>query len=385
MKKLKKTLPAAVTVLALCLTLFLPMPARAADVCFTAINDRVLELTSEMPIWSGDVLYAPYTTFDAGVNGVKWNIECSYNKTTNMLTVFDINERTFLEFDLREGTCVDPINDRAYNQGAIIRGGTPYLPVRVVCSHFGLRYSYREIEQGNLLRIKNDDVILSDTKFLDAAGNALDLRLREYNQSQGEGEETPSGTLTPQDPGGTATESGPNVSTYLAFRCEDAEYLETLLLTLEVRGVHGMFLLPPELIRERSDLVIWMLGAGHSVGLLAQGDTAEATRAILEEGSALLAGQVFLRAGVAMVPQEQRATFKQESWVCWNGTLDLTPTDSVGPNYFSSRVMAQLKGRELPTYLSLDVSANTLRVLPTLLNQLENGGFHVELPLETRL
>ena len=382
----KTRLWAALTAACLTLSLLTAVPVRAAEVCFTAINDRVLELTDDtMPVWSGEVLYVPYTTFDAGDSGMKWSVECSYNRANSMLTVFDIEQRSFLEFDLREGTCYDPINDKGYDQGAILRGGIPYLPVRTVCSHFGLRYSYREIEQGSLLRIKNDEVILSDTKFLDAAQNALALRLREYNQSQNPGEGDGSGSSAPQSPGANGPEGEVHVPTYLALRCTSTELLEGILLTLQAQGERCMFLLTPEVIEQRSDLVLWMVGEGHSVGLLAQGETPEDTRAILAQGSALLARHCFLRTTVAMVPGEQREGLEQEGWVCWDSTLDLTPGENTGANYFASRVLAQLKGRERATCLTISDGADALRVLPTLLTQLAREGFELELPLETKL
>ena len=59
--------------------------------------------------------------------------------------------------------------------------------------------------------------------------------------------------------------------------------------------------------------------------------------------------------------------------------------DSAGANYFARRVLSQLGTRSRDTYLSLDDSSNTARVLATLLRNLDEKGFDLQLPLETRI
>lgn len=384
MKHGKKFLAAFLT-LALCLSVLVPIPVRAADVCFTAIDDSVLKLTNEnMPVWSGGILYAPYTTFNEADNGVRnWKIQVSYSRNSNKVTVFDT--RRFLEFDLKSGSCWDELTGIAYSGGAIVRGGRPYLPVAIVCEHFELTYSYREIEQGALLRIKTEDVVIPDSRFPEAANNVLNLRLRDYNQSQPGGgtTATPSGSQKPsQDP---TPENEQSVNTYLAFRCEDAEHLETVLTALDGVREKAMFFLTQELIETRSDLVMRILGSGSSVGLLAEAESIEQTRALLEAGNRALAEQVFARATAVLAAKEFRDPLEEEGWICWNSTLDMSPGSSSGANYFSNRVLNQLGNRTRDTYLTLDVSLDTARVLLTLLRRLEGEGFELELPLETRL
>lgn len=70
MNRIRK-LACALVSMALCLGLLLPQPALAADLYFTSINDNLLPLTSDtMPVWSGGVLYVPYSVFDSGVTGI---------------------------------------------------------------------------------------------------------------------------------------------------------------------------------------------------------------------------------------------------------------------------------------------------------------------------
>ena len=384
MKKGNKLLT-AVLALVLCLGIVMPAPAGAATPIFVAINDRVLEATAEtMPIWVGDEMYIPYSALDANTNGVRWGIYCSYIKTDHTLSVFDADKRKFLEFDLREGTSFNALTGEPCDGGAILRGSRPYLPLEMVCDFFGLESSYHSVNQGKLLRIRSDEAVLTDVRFLDAAVNVLDMRLKEYNQANGI--ETPApAPANPGTPSGGTAQVEKRVPTYLAFTCKSAEDLATLLLSLENSGIHAVIFLTPELIRERGDLVFWISGAGHTVGLTAAGaDPAEITRS-LEEGNRALAEEAFLRTDVVRAPAEYLGWLEEEGWVCWNSTLEPVPTDKEGAVSFAGRVLSRLQGRTRATYLLLESSGNTLRVLPTMLKVLEEAGFVPDLPLETRL
>lgn len=384
MKKGNKLL-AVLLALVLCLGVFMPAPAGAAPPVFVAINDRVLEMTADtMPIWVGDDIYIPYTALNSTSNGVRWSIYCTYDKNNHMLSMADVDARRFLDFDLREGTCLDALTGEEYAPGAILRGNRPYLPLKMVCKYFGLEYSYQEIAQGMMLRIKNDEVVLTDERFIDAAVNVLNLRLKEYNQSIGieSPDPGPSGTGTPSGDG-EAVEK--RVSTYLAFRCEDAENLATLLLALENRNVNAVIFLPPELVEERGDLIFWLSGAGHTVGLLAEGADPDTIMQSLARGSRALEQAAFLRTCVIHAPAEYHSWLEREGWVCWSSTLELTPGDGEGAANFARRTLARLEGRTKSTYLLLDANSNAARVLPALLTRLEEAGFDLDLPLETRL
>lgn len=377
------------TAMALCLALLCPLPVSAADLYFTATNDSLAQLTTDtMPLWSGGVLYVPYTVFDSRTNstGIDLGVNASYSRSDGTVTLF--TPRKFLVFDLNHGTCRDDLTGESYSARAIVRNGRPYLPVKTVCDFFGLTSSYTAISQGYLVRIKNSSVVLSDAKFIDAAGDLINRRVREYNQSLNPVQEpttTPATPTTPpvsnEDPMVSATD----VRTYLAFRCEDADGLPQILDVLEGRGVYALFLFTPQALEENSGLVRRILGTGHTIGLLAQGGTLDETRALLARGSRLLEQTAHLRTTVACVPKDQRAALESEGWVCWNETMVLTPSAKTGPNTFASNTLRRLKGRTLPTYLTLTGDENTARVLSVLLRQLDGQNFVASIPMETRL
>ena len=391
MNKRHSRLLGRLAILLVCFGLLIPPPAAAAEVCFTAVNDNVLPLTADtMPIWYKSLIYVPYTVFDSGSTGVDLGLNSTYDPSSAMVNIYNL--RQILAFDLNAGTCRDPSTDTYYNVRAVMRNGRPYVPLNTVCTFFGLSRSYNSIRQGYLLRIKNEAVVLSDSKFIEAAENLLNMRLREYNRSLNPGSDTPStpGTVTPSTPSTAPTEEEPvtasDVSVYLAFRCTDAGSLSGLLDALDAKSARAVFFLTPQVLKEHGDLVRRTLGQGHSVGLLAQGDTADQTRLLLERGNELLAGTAHSRTTLAMVPDEQRAALSAQGWVCWQQTLALSPTLSSGVNTFAANTLRRLNRLNRQTvYLTMDADPGAVRVLPTLLRQMKNNHYLIRIPMETRL
>ena len=384
---IRRRLPAFILTLVLCLGLFSPMPAAAADIYLTSLNDTLQPLTADtMPVWSGGTLYVPYSVFDSNINGtgVKLGMECSYERTANIVTLYNLQK--MLVFDLNAGTCRNELTGELYNTRAITRNNRPYLPLGTVCDFFGLTYSYNAIPQGYLVRIKSSAVVLSDAKFIDAAGDFINRRLREYYQSLSPSTDTGSSDTSTTPVPDEEDESGSTASTrvYLAFLCEDSRSLGDILDALSDRAF-ALFLLTPQVMEESPDLVRRILGTGHSVGVLAQGETLAQTRDLLEQGDALLGQIAHVQATTACVPDGQRSALEEEGWVCWNETLSLTPSDTVGANTFASNTLRRLEGRTYRTYLSLPGNENTVRVLSTLLRSLENTDYILSVPMETRL
>ena len=370
-------------ILLVCFGLLIPPPAAAAEVCFTAVNDNVLPLTADtMPIWYKSLIYVPYTVFDSGSTGVDLGLSSTYDPSTATVSVYNL--RQILAFDLNAGTCRDLATDTYYDVRAVMRNGRPYVPLNTVCTFFGLSRSYNSIRQGYLLRIKNEAVVLSDSKFIEAAENLLNMRLREYNRSLNPGSDTPSTPST--DPAVEEPVTASDVSVYLAFRCTDGDSLADLLDALDAKAAYAVFFLTPQVLEEHGDLVRRMLGEGHSVGLLALGDTADQTRRLLERGSELLAGTAHSRTTLAMVPDEQRAALSAQGWVCWQQSLSLSPTLSSGVNTFSANTLRRLDRLDRQTvYLTMDADPGAVRVLPTLLRQMKNNHYLIRIPMETRL
>ena len=381
MRKKRPVLPLVLAVI-LAVGMFQPMPAAAANLYFTGINDSVAPLTSSsMPYWSGGTLYVPYTVFDANQNGVgvSLGLYTSYNHRSHIVTIFNLKQ--MLVFDLERGTCRDDMTGAAYDARAVMRYGKPYVPLYVVCSVFGLEYSYNQlsyISQGYLVRIKSADAVLDDGLFIDRARELINNRLRDYTQSLSPAETTPT---VPVSPSGPPEVDGSNVATYLAFRCESADGLSAILNTLDGTGQYALFFLAPQVIEEEGGLVRRILGTGHSVGILAREGEEEA----LSRGRLALEELAHTRTTLAYVPDGARAGLEEQGWVCWKETLYLEPGDSVGGTAFAGTVLNRLGTRRRTVYLTLEGSGNTARVLPALLRQLSSNHYTVAVPVETRL
>lgn len=388
MKKKRRVLP---LVLAFVLTLGLSvMPASAATLYFTAVNNTVAPLTSEtMPFWSGGTLYVPYTIFDASLNnvGVGLGLYTNYNRDSRTVTLYNL--RQMLTFDLNSGTCLDEVTGTTYISRAIMRGGRPYLALNMVCSHFDLEYSYNQlpdIPQGFLVRIKSSDTVMSDADFIDAAKNVINNRLREYTQGLNPAESTDPGTnpgANPSNPnsGGTTVPDKDGPAAYLAFRCETASGLTDILDALGESKCCAVFFLTPGLLEE-GDLVRRILGGGHSVGILADGGE---TVRILEQGGLALERAACARTTLAYAAPGQRERLEEHGWVCWQETVLLRPDGTVSANSFASSAVRRLGKQDKAVYLTLEGGENAARVLPALLRYLDRESYVVSIPVETML
>jgi len=385
MKKFRRTAMRLFAVL-LCLGLLLPSPARAADVYFTSVNDSLLQLTAEsMPFWWGGWIYVPYNVFDGRVTGIDLGLSCSYERDKNKVSVFNL--RRMLTFDLNTGACRDEQTGNPVTGRAMIRNGRAYITLSTVCAFFGLSYSYNAINyvpQGYLVRIKSGAVVLSDAKFIDAAGDLVRRRLREYNQGS-DPAPTPAPAPTPDPPAPSAPPEETDSTTYLAFRCESGEGLPAILDALDAAGESGVFFLTPQALEEEGALVRRMLGSGHSVGILARGEDAAQVQAGLETGARLLEGMVHLRVTLADVPKGMEQELEAGGWVCWKETLSMPAAANMGPRTFAANTLRRLSGHTGDARLTLEGGEDTARVLPTLLKRLEEERFVVGVPVETRV
>ena len=389
MKRWKRS-AALVLVLTMLVTLLNTAQA-AGNIYLTAVNENLLELTSDtMPTWSGGVLYVPYTVFDGSYTGINLGISSSYSRDEGTVTLYTLQQ--MVVFDLNRGTCYNPLTEQTLSGRAILRNGRPYVPVASVCSYFGLSYSVIDIEEGYIVRIKSSGVVLSDYSFVDSAQNSIRNRIRDYNQAN-QSQPTPGvlpPTYNPEEPDTDITVPDDPVDadvipTYLAFSCEDSQGLSEILDTLDSRNQRAIFFFDAQGLEREDDLIFRILGSGYSIGLIAQGRSVSATHRLLEEANQTLSQVAYTRTSVVLVPENQREELEAEGWICWNETASAVPTQGVGTNTYANQVLKRISGNHARVYLTLDASSETARVLPTLLRRLSEEGYGVSVPLETRL
>lgn len=389
MKRWKRS-AALVLVLTMLVTLLNTAQA-AGNIYLTAVNENLLELTSDtMPTWSNGVLYVPYTVFDGSYTGINLGISSSYSRDEGTVTLYTLQQ--MVVFDLNRGTCYNPLTEQTLSGRAILRNGRPYVPVAAVCSFFGLSYSVIDIDEGYIVRIKGSGVVLSDYSFVDSAQNSIRNRIRDYNQAN-QSQPTPGvlpPTYNPEEPDTEITVPDDPVDTdviptYLAFSCEDSQGLSEILDTLDSRNQRAIFFFDAQGLEREDDLIFRILGSGYSIGLIAQGRSTSATNRLLEEANQTLSQVAYTRTSVVLVPESQREELEAEGWICWNETASAVPTQGVGTNTYANQVLKRISGNYARVYLTLDASSETARVLPTLLRRLSEEGYGVSVPLETRL
>lgn len=380
---MKKRLTALFCAAVLLLSVSTAHAINAGDVYFTAVNDWLVPLSPDtMPTWVGGRLYVPASTFDSSVTGV--DLGFYFRQSNNNVTLYTL--RQMLVFDLNRGIAYDQHSGESLPAKAVNRNGRIYLPVEVVCDFFQLEDSYNYTQYGYLVRIKTSAARLSDARFIDAGAIPMSTALEELLRSQ-QPSDTPDppqpvtpGPAQPPEPDDTTK---PQTQAYLAFRCENAQGLQDILDLLSDSSTPAIFFFNPAQLAEQDDLIRRVVGSGHNIGLLAQGNTATESRLSLTEGNRLLASIARTAATAAMAPADQHEALKEDGWACWRETVNAIPKTGERPAGYTQRITAAMGSRRTAR-LTLDDSTATARMLPSLLRQLEEANRRVLLPLETR-
>lgn len=351
---------------------------------FTSINDSLLDLTSNsMPAWIGGSLYVPYTVFDRNNSaGVYLGISATYNQSTGILVFYGTIEQA-LVFDLNQNLIYNGVTGESFSGSGALRNGVPYVPVALVCKFFGLTYSYIGIEQGYLVRIKNDAVVLSDAKFIDAATDLMNRRVREYNQAN---QSTTNQTTKPPTNQPEETEEQPETvyekEAYLGVLCGQGEYLTNILDVLSQQQVYGIFFIPAQGI-EQPELIFRILGSGHTIGLYADGSTTKESLQQLQKAADWLAQQAYSQTVMVSVPKGQEQAIEAEGYLCWSE--EATITEEMASNSSVGRILNTLSGKGNTVYFTIQPSQQVVTLLPNLLIQMKTQHYTFELPLETNL
>jgi hypothetical protein len=234
---------------AVCLLLCL-MPAQRAeavnDICFVALDDRLLDLGSQAVSYSG-IWYVPYTVFsDFGIN---------YSYFSNSSTAMLFSESKQMFFDLAKGVTYDG-KDNYYSSKGILLNGVAYVPVGFVCSQFGLNWNFIYGESyGSVCRIKDGAAILTDSQFMSAAAAQMQTKYNAYVSAM-----NPVTTSAPtsKQPAGAST-------VYLSFQGLPSA---KLLDALKSAGVSAAFFLSGDDIKSAPDTVRRLVVERHRIGIL---------------------------------------------------------------------------------------------------------------------
>ena len=271
MRRKKRAMLAWLMALALAAALSpAPVRASAGDIYFTAANDTAMDLDAEtMPFWANGAMYVASRLFegtDLGVNYVR-------NDSLGLAILY--SAQTDLRFDLAGQSCYDR-DGNEYDSYAVERGGVVFFPLPLVCSVFGLTWSYNETDTAPLIRVTSDSAILDDRSYIDAAASLMANLYNAYLRSLETVEEPP-----PEEP----IQAVEGQKVYLLLACSSPEQARGLLGRLD--GVQATFLLTPEQM-EDGDLLRGLTALGHGVALYSAAETEDELRDQLRRAGDLL-------------------------------------------------------------------------------------------------
>ena len=275
MTRRKRLLSLLLSVLMLC-TLLPPRASAAPTLYFTAVNDRMCDLSDEtMPFWQNGLLYVAGATVDGPDDlGIRY----SYNQEKSVAILY--KGQRVLYCDLTAGTMENNRTGEQYAGSPIVRSGMVFFPITALAKMFDLKYSSTKIAYGYLLRIRDDNAVLSDEYFIDAATDPIQKRYAQYERAHAAAEqenETPAQVETPV--------RRDDLTVYLLLPAANGFMLTQLLSTLENYQSHATLLLTPELLESAGDGVRRAAATGNAVALCISAETADEALAQIERGN----------------------------------------------------------------------------------------------------
>ena len=292
----KRLLSLLLSVLMLC-TLLPPRASAAPTLYFTAVNDRMCDLNDEtMPFWQNGLLYVAGATVDGPDDlGIRY----LYNQEKSVAILY--KGQRVLYCDLTAGTMENNRTGEQYTGSPIVRSGMVFFPITALAKMFDLKYSSTKIAYGYLLRIRDDNAVLSDEYFIDAATDPIQKRYAQYERAHAAAEqenETPAQVETPV--------RRDDLTVYLLLPAANGSMLTQLLSTLENYQSHATLLLTPELLESAGDGVRRAAATGNAVALRIDAATAAEALAQIERGNDALWRAASLRTRLVYLESADR-------------------------------------------------------------------------------
>lgn len=296
MTRRKRLLSLLLSVLMLC-TLLPPRASAAPTLYFTAVNDRMCDLNDEtMPFWQNGLLYVAGATVDGPDDlGIRY----LYNQEKSVAILY--KGQRVLYCDLTAGTMENNRTGEQYTGSPIVRSGMVFFPITALAKMFDLKYSSTKIAYGYLLRIRDDNAVLSDEYFIDAATDPIQKRYAQYERAHAAAEqenETPAQVETPV--------RRDDLTVYLLLPAANGFMLTQLLSTLENYQSHATLLLAPELLESAGDGVRRAAATGNAVALCISAETADEALAQIERGNDALWRAASLRTRLVYLESADR-------------------------------------------------------------------------------
>lgn len=362
--------------------------ADTIEIYQVAENDVLVELpVSAMPAWIGGVLYVPCTVFDPSVTRVSLGVSYGQVRGENGTNLMLYSLSATLTFDLNAGTCTDR-SGQQLDMRAVSRNGQIFVPLKSVCSYFGLRYSYIPTNYGTLIRITNGQEWLSNSDFIQYGERGLRDCYNSYMKQLNPSTPEPSTQTTPTPTYTQTTVEEPTRSTltvYLSVLCSGSGGLDAILDELDSQGARALFLFRPEEMAGQEEQLRRIVGSGHTVGLCASGGTLSEVEEELDTGSALLEQMVRVKPHIVYLEtagQDVTTALEKDGWAVWTPQVDQTG-DTRTASTRTNALMSALDSRKVSVRVMLDDSTVSADVISRLLPRMAREDYRVRLPVET--
>ncbi len=338
--------------------------ADAADVCFVAINETLLEL-SYTPYFSGGTTYLPYSVF----TNRGFNIYYSYFPEISSAMLY--NTGVQLIFDLSNGGAYDS-KDQKFDVQAIMRNGVVYVPANFVCNYFG-GLSCDFIgggEYGDVVRIKDGNAAMTDSQFIRAASELMQKRYEAYTGKT-------SAVVSPELPDNEIIDHGDTTAfiSYIGF--PDAASLSAL----KRYNAKVCFFLSSEDVLSSPDTVRKLICEGYSLGVLCMEENAadfEYTAGLIYE---VTMSKTLLLTAMGSTADGCAAAAKEMELVFCPYDVNCISSQSDGVN--AAEVIAFLDDTTGDSSLFFSSGSSSGYALSTVLSHLISGGYEVRAPRET--
>lgn len=308
--------------------------ADESGICFTAVDDEVLDL-SVRPVFVGGSPYVPWTVFES------LGISTAYFESVNVAMLSMGSSQ--IMFYLNDGTCYDA-DGNSYPVSATSMNGTVYIPAYTGVI-FGLTYSYISgIGYGDVVRIKSGANVLTDSQFIDAAKGVMASMASAYFG-------TPTPAPTPTESEKPEKEGGDVVLSFAGL--PDGE----LLNVLKKYNVKSCFFVNGSEAAGGGDILRRTSGEGHALGVRCDSEDE------LLEGMDAVQREAFLRPTIGIVSEAAAEAAEQNGVAMYRAGMTVG-SDVTDPSVITLSLPTDGK----PSSFLITCGDNTARIMDSVLS-----------------
>jgi hypothetical protein len=368
-----KKATALLLVMIMALSAFFVLPAEAADIYFTVINDEEPETLSSltMPFELNGTVYVPYVIF--GRKDEFGRSVLGTNAFISNETAVIWKDRMFLEFNTKSNTTYDQ-DGNAKPYKAVSRKDMIFVPVELVCDFYGLTYSKISSDFGTVIRIKKE-YVLEDKIYMNAASGYMQQELTRYLSIQQESQpsQPPQVSGTPYDKR--------NVEVFISIYGFDRDRVDEMLWKLDLRDYKACFFVTPEDIKQNPNQIQRILGTGHRIGLYLAEDIEKEYLEGAEYLRKAADTRTIITAYNGILSQELRERAEEMGIVFWFD--DSCKKYSAEDGFRISSLLNTLRVSEERVDLILKADEEVAKGLDYIVNELAEGNFRVRRVRET--